>query len=138
MPIGATPEYLAGWYMIQGASSWLPVMALAPQPNDTVLDMCAAPGGKTSYMAALMKNSGLIYANDSNRDRCKAIIGNFHRLGINNTIVMSMDGRQLPSVLKNNCNRVLLDAPCSGTGVGSKDQAVKVRLSNLFFLFLAN
>ena len=63
---GATPEYLAGHYIIQGLSSFLPVMALAPQPNERVLDMCAAPGGKTSHIAALMRNTGVIFANDSN------------------------------------------------------------------------
>jgi ribosomal RNA methyltransferase Nop2 len=56
---GATPEYLAGHYMLQGASSFLPVMALAPQPGDNVLDMCAAPACKKTHMAALMQNSGL-------------------------------------------------------------------------------
>jgi ribosomal RNA methyltransferase Nop2 len=50
VPIGATPEYLSGHYMLQGASSFLPVMALAPQPNERVLDMCAAPGGKATYI----------------------------------------------------------------------------------------
>ncbi|MBA0752118.1 hypothetical protein Gogos_000986 [Gossypium gossypioides] len=58
VPIGATPEYLAGFYYIQGASSFLPVMALAPQEKERVVDMVAAPGGKTTYVAALMKNSG--------------------------------------------------------------------------------
>lgn len=58
VPIGATPEYLAGHYMLQGASSMLPVMALAPQPEERVLDMCAAPGGKTTYIAQLMHNTG--------------------------------------------------------------------------------
>lgn len=58
VPIGATPEYLAGHYMLQGASSMLPVMALAPQPEERVLDMCAAPGGKTTYIAQLLHNTG--------------------------------------------------------------------------------
>ncbi len=67
MPIGATPEYLAGHYMLQAASSFMPVMALAPKEDERVLDMCAAPGGKTTYMAALMKNSGCVFANDANK-----------------------------------------------------------------------
>lgn len=58
VPIGATPEYMAGHYMLQGASSFIPVMALAPQMNERIVDMAAAPGGKTSYIAALMKNTG--------------------------------------------------------------------------------
>jgi len=55
VPIGATPEYLSGQYMLQGASSFLPVMALAPKPNEKILDMCSAPGGKSTYISALMK-----------------------------------------------------------------------------------
>ncbi len=58
VPIGATPEYMAGHYMLQGASSFMPCMALAPQANESVVDMAAAPGGKTTYLAALMKNTG--------------------------------------------------------------------------------
>lgn len=71
--VGATPEYLAGHYMIQGGSSFLPVMALAPKENERVLDMAAAPGGKTSYMAALMRNTGTLVANDRNKERLKVI-----------------------------------------------------------------
>ncbi|KAL6967646.1 26S rRNA (cytosine-C(5))-methyltransferase nop2b [Sarracenia purpurea var. burkii] len=59
VPIGATPEYMAGYYMLQSASSFLPVMALAPQEKEKIVDMAAAPGGKTTYIAALMKNSGV-------------------------------------------------------------------------------
>ena len=69
VPVGATPEYLAGHYMLQSASSLLPVMSLAPQPGEKVLDMAAAPGGKTTYIAQLMKNTGLIVANDLKRER---------------------------------------------------------------------
>ena len=112
---GATPEYLAGHYMLQSAASFMPVVALAPQDSERVLDMASAPGGKTSYIgrarvsaghpcrlpvashpaastwiafrlgrqsAALMKNTGCVFANDPNKDRCKAIIGNLHRLGM--------------------------------------------------------
>ncbi|XP_029823472.3 25S rRNA (cytosine-C(5))-methyltransferase nop2 [Ixodes scapularis] len=124
VPVGATPEYLAGHYVLQGAASMLPVMALAPQENERILDMCAAPGGKTTHIAAIMKNTGLLFANELHQERCKAIIGNLHRLGVNNTIVCSYDGRKFPEVVKG-FDRVLLDAPCSGTGVVSKDPAVK-------------
>ncbi|NXV36903.1 NOP2 methyltransferase, partial [Rissa tridactyla] len=131
VPIGATPEYLAGHYMLQGASSLLPVMALAPQENERILDMCCAPGGKTSYIAQLMKNTGMILANDSNAERLRSVVGNLHRLGVTNAVVSNCDGRQFPKVLYiclqvlGGFDRVLLDAPCSGTGVISKDPAVK-------------
>ncbi|XP_059144339.1 probable 28S rRNA (cytosine-C(5))-methyltransferase isoform X2 [Physella acuta] len=125
VPLGATPEYLAGHYMLQGGASFLPVMALAPQEKERVLDMCAAPGGKSSYISALMKNTGLLWANDANKDRCKAIVSNLHRMGIINSIITNYDGRAMPKVF-HSFDRVLLDAPCSGTGVISKDEAVKL------------
>lgn len=124
VPMGATPEYLAGHYILQGASSFLPVMALDPKENERVLDMCAAPGGKSSHIAALMKNTGVLFSNDVNEERIKAVVGNFHRLGITNSIVCTYDGRKLPTVIKG-FDRVLLDAPCTGTGVVSKDPSVK-------------
>ncbi|CAN4083920.1 unnamed protein product [Withania somnifera] len=126
VPVGATPEYMAGHYMLQSASSFLPVMALAPQENERVVDMAAAPGGKTTYVAALMKNSGVIYANEMKESRLKSLTANLHRMGVTNTIVCNYDGRELPKVLgQNTADRILLDAPCSGTGVISKDESVK-------------
>ncbi|XP_063821875.1 uncharacterized protein LOC135071924 [Ostrinia nubilalis] len=124
VPIGATPEYLAGHYILQGASSFLPVMALAPQENERILDMCAAPGGKASHIAAIMKNTGALFANDANKERTKAVVGNFHRLGVVNAIICNYDGREFPNVIKG-FDRVLLDAPCTGTGVIAKDPSVK-------------
>ncbi|KYM89899.1 Putative ribosomal RNA methyltransferase NOP2 [Atta colombica] len=124
VPMGATPEYLAGHYMIQGASSFLPVMALDPKENERILDMCAAPGGKASHIAAIMKNTGTLFANDLNKERLKAVIGNFHRLGIVNCVICSYDGRKFPTIIKG-FDRVLLDAPCTGTGVVAKDPSVK-------------
>ncbi|CAH9075858.1 unnamed protein product [Cuscuta epithymum] len=126
VPIGATPEYMAGHYMLQGASSFLPVMALAPQDKERIVDMAAAPGGKTTYIAALMKNSGIVYANEMKESRIKSLAANLQRMGVTNTIVCNYDGRELPKVLgQNSVDRVLLDAPCSGTGVISKDESVK-------------
>lgn len=130
VPLGATPEYLAGHYMIQGASSMLPVQALAPHENERVLDMCSAPGGKSSHIAAIMKNTGVLFANDLNRDRIHAVIGNFHRLGVVNSIVSCMNGIEYKKFMSG-FDRVLLDAPCTGTGVISKDQSVKTSKSEI-------
>ena len=135
LPLGATPEYLAGHYILQAASSFLPVMALAPQENERILDMAAAPGGKTTHVAALMKNTGCIFANDSNKSRAKALIGNIHRLGAKNTIVCSYDAREFPRII-GGFDRVLLDAPCSGTGVIAKDPSVKTNKTEKDFLLL--
>lgn len=110
--------------MVQGASSMLPVMALAPQENEKILDMCAAPGGKSSHIAAIMKNTGVLFSNDLNRDRIHAIIGNFHRMGIVNSVVTNINGLEFKKTMSG-FDRVLLDAPCTGTGVVSKDQSVK-------------
>uniref|UniRef100_A0A3Q4G5K4 NOP2 nucleolar protein homolog (yeast) n=1 Tax=Neolamprologus brichardi TaxID=32507 RepID=A0A3Q4G5K4_NEOBR len=99
VPIGATPEYLAGHYMLQGASSFLPVMALSPQEGELVLDMSSAPGGKTTYIAQLMRNTGVIVANDANAERLKSVVGNIHRLGVTNTVVCNYDGREFPKVM---------------------------------------
>ncbi|CAG8740008.1 2083_t:CDS:2, partial [Cetraspora pellucida] len=135
VPIGATPEYLAGHYMLQSASSFLPVMALAPQENEKILDMASAPGGKATYMAALMKNTGIIFANDSNKERIKSLVSNIHRLGVKNAVVCNYDGREFPTVM-GGFDRVLLDAPCSGTGVISKDPSVKINKTHKDFMLL--
>ncbi|EGN95400.1 hypothetical protein SERLA73DRAFT_112877 [Serpula lacrymans var. lacrymans S7.3] len=137
VPIGATPEYLAGHYMLQAASSFLPVIALAPQPNERILDMASAPGGKTTHIAALLQNTGVVFANDANQARTKSLTANVHRLGCKNVIVCSYDGREFPRVI-GGFDRVLLDAPCSGTGVISKDSSVKVNKSERDFHLLAH
>ena len=133
VPIGATPEYLAGHYILQAASSFLPVVALDPQENERVLDMAAAPGGKTTYISALMKNTGCVFANDANKNRTKSLIANIHRLGCTNTIVCNYDAREFPKVI-GGFDRILLDAPCSGTGIIGKDQSVKVSRTEKDFI----
>lgn len=130
VPVGATPEYLAGHYMLQSAASMLPVRALAPQAGETILDMAAAPGGKTTHIGQLMKNKGVIVANDSKKERTKALFYNCQRMGLTNVVITNFDGRKFPSCLKK-FDRVLLDAPCTGLGVISRDQSIKVKRSQL-------
>ena len=136
VPLGATPEYLAGHYILQAASSFLPVMALAPQPGERILDMAAAPGGKTTYISALMRNTGAVFANDSNRKRAKGLIGNIHRLGVKNTIVCNYDAQKAFPKILGGFDRILLDAPCSGTGVIGKDPSVKTSKNERDFQLL--
>lgn len=126
VPVGATPEYLAGCYMIQSASSFLPVVALAPKENEKIVDLAAAPGGKTSYIGAVMKNTGTLVANDLKKERIKSLVANAHRLGLKNTVVCNYDGVQIPQIFGNRFDRALLDAPCSGTGIISHDPSVKM------------
>lgn len=134
VPLGATPEYLAGHYILQAASSFLPVMALAPQPHERILDMAAAPGGKTTYISALMRNTGIVIANDASKVRAKGLIGNIHRLGVKNTIVSNLDAHEAFPKIMGGFDRVLLDAPCTGTGVISKDPKVKTSKTERDFL----
>eukprot|EP01006_Ploeotia_vitrea_P033439 TRINITY_DN65549_c10_g1_i1.p1 TRINITY_DN65549_c10_g1~~TRINITY_DN65549_c10_g1_i1.p1 ORF type:complete len:503 (+),score=81.02 TRINITY_DN65549_c10_g1_i1:37-1545(+) len=122
--VSGTPEYLAGYYMIQSAASFLPVMALAPKEGESILDMSAAPGGKTSHIGQMMKNTGILYANDINKDRLKSLQANIHRLGVSNTIVSCYDGAMCPKHF-GKMDRVLLDAPCTGTGVITRDPHIK-------------
>ncbi|OXB71806.1 UNVERIFIED_CONTAM: hypothetical protein H355_011110 [Colinus virginianus] len=126
IPVGATPEYLAGHYMLQSAASLIPVIVLAPQPGEKIVDMAAAPGGKSTYIAQLLKNTGVLFANDAKRDRCTALTANLHRLGVTNCVVSCLDGRTLAKVLPP-VDRVLLDAPCSGSGVISRDPSIKLK-----------
>ncbi|MFH1377031.1 MAG: RsmB/NOP family class I SAM-dependent RNA methyltransferase [Candidatus Woesearchaeota archaeon] len=111
--LGNLPEHGLGYFYIQEASSMLPSIALDPKKGDFVLDIAAAPGSKTTHLAALMKNTGLIIANDPDYKRIKALNMNIQRSGITNTIITKMPGRFFKNL---NFDKILLDAPCSGTG----------------------
>ena len=129
VPIGATPEYMAGHYMLQAPSSMMPVMALGAMPGDKVLDMAAAPGGKTTHIAQDMRNQGLLVANDAKKHRLTSLSSNLQRLGVTCAVVSNYDGRVLPTVMTG-FDRVLLDAPCSGLGVVARDHSIKTDKSS--------
>jgi len=88
--------------------------------------MAAAPGGKSTYIAQLMKNTGVLVANDLKKERLKSLNGNLHRLGVTNCIVTNYDGRKIPKKFPK-FDRCLLDAPCSGLGVISRDPRIKTQ-----------
>jgi len=113
--LSKTAEHLLGYFFLQNASSMLPPLALEPKLGEKILDMCASPGAKTTQMAAMMDNKGVIIANDVTYKRLKALRGNLQRCGVSNTIVTKMRGENFSnSGLK--FEKILLDAPCSGTG----------------------
>lgn len=109
---------LKGAAFIQNAASWLPVLALDAQPGEMILDVCAAPGGKTSHIAAITGNQAHIWANDSSKDRLLKMQANLERLHAQAENYTLFDAQQLVRQLSGQqFDRVLLDAPCSGEGL---------------------
>ena len=123
LPLGSTAEHLAGLFYIQEASSMLPVSALfaADTAPERVMDMAAAPGSKTTQLAAYMNNTGAILANEYSASRVKVLHANLSRCGVSNTAMTHFDGRVFGPALPECFDAVLLDAPCSGEGVIRKD-----------------
>jgi len=111
--IGNLLEHFLGYIYIQEAASMIPPIILNPKKTDLVLDMAASPGSKTTQLSALMKNQGLIIANDNSPSRIQALKFNTQRCGCSNVIINLMHGRKL---LSHKFDKILLDAPCSGTG----------------------
>ncbi len=118
--LSSTAEYLHGHFYSQEAASQLPAKVLDPKNGDSVLDMCAAPGSKTTQLAALMQNQGTLIALDSNMGRISALRNNLERCGVRDCLVYHKDSVHAADIdLK--FDRVLLDAPCSGNFTTDKD-----------------
>jgi 16S rRNA (cytosine967-C5)-methyltransferase len=107
-----------GWASVQDVSAGIPVILLDPQPGETILDMCAAPGGKAGYIAEKMRNEGFIIAIERHYSRAKFLHENLGRLGTRIAHILCADSLQLP--VKIQFDRVLIDAPCTGFGVLNK------------------
>lgn len=117
--LGRSFYHLLGYFYVQELSSMLPVIAMTPTKYDYYLDICAAPGSKTTQAAAAMKNKGLIIANEISLGRMRILSSNLERTGITNTIVTRKEGQALCKKLRKinmKFDKILLDAPCSGEG----------------------
>ena len=125
-PLNSLASFRDGWFYVQDPSTLLAVRELGAQPGETVLDLCAAPGGKTTFIAQLMRNEGKIAACDISEDRLKLLRENCARLGVTcvEPILFSAFSLQ-PSAF----DRVLVDAPCSNTGVMRRRVDLRWRIS---------
>lgn len=120
LPLGRTPEHFCGKLYAATLSSLLSVQVLDPKPGQTVLDMCAAPGSKTSFIAHKMENTGLLVANEMDGKRLKKLTHNLNRMGVINTVVTQYDGSHLARYIDEAFDTILVDAPCSSEGFGRK------------------
>ena len=116
-----------GYFTVQDKGSFMVSKILNPKENSRVLDICAAPGGKTCHMADIMKNSGKIIANDIYKERCKKIVENIERLGVKNTEVVNFDACNYKIEYFKNFDYILLDAPCSGSGIVKRKPEIKIK-----------
>jgi NOL1/NOP2/sun family putative RNA methylase len=122
--IGNTVEHFVGYYYVQGLSSMIPPVLLNPAPGEKVLDIASAPGSKATQMAQMMKNTGVIVANDIDVERIKALSNNIDRMGVLNTIVTLEQGYRFGQLYPDTFDRVLIDAPCSALGTLNKNMEI--------------
>lgn len=118
---GRHPYHDAGIYYIQEASAMAPAEYLDPQPGERVLDLCAAPGGKSTQIAASMKQQGILVCNEIHPARAKILSENMERMGVRNSIVTNETPQKLAQVWEGYFDRILVDAPCSGEGMFRKN-----------------
>ncbi|MCM1119163.1 MAG: RsmF rRNA methyltransferase first C-terminal domain-containing protein [bacterium] len=119
---GRHPYHEAGVYYIQEPSAMAPVAFLEPQPGERVLDLCAAPGGKSTQIAGRMRGEGLLVSNEIHPQRARILSENVERLGICNCLVLNEAPERLAELFAGYFDRVLVDAPCSGEGMFRKNE----------------
>lgn len=119
---GRHPYYYAGLYYIQEPSAMFPVTLLDIGPGEKVLDLCAAPGGKSVQIAARMKGQGVLVSNEINPDRAKALVKNIELCGVTNAVVTMEPPEKLEGKFRDYFDKILVDAPCSGEGMFRKDE----------------
>lgn len=121
VPLGKHPLHAGGLFYVQEASAQFPVTLFSDLTHAVVLDLCAAPGGKTTQLAARMQNGGVLFSNEYVANRANILCGNVERMGIKNTIVTNNDPNTIATRLSGLCDAVLVDAPCAGEGMFRKD-----------------
>lgn len=119
---GKHPFYHTGLYYIQEPSAMVPVELLDVKPGEAVLDLCAAPGGKTTQIAGKLRGSGLLVANDNQPDRVKALAKNIELFGVRNAVVLNEVPERMAPRFAGFFDKILIDAPCSGEGMFRKDE----------------
>ncbi|MCY9694706.1 RsmB/NOP family class I SAM-dependent RNA methyltransferase [Paenibacillus alginolyticus] len=119
---GKHPYYHAGLYYIQEPSAMAPVELLQVRPGERVLDLCAAPGGKSTQIAAKLQGEGVLVVNDIHSDRVKALVKNLELLGVRNAIVLNEKPERMLKVFQGYFDKILIDAPCSGEGMFRKEE----------------
>ncbi len=115
------PFYNAGLYYIQEPSAMSTGAMIDIQPGDRVLDLCAAPGGKSTQAAAKLKGEGVIVSNDISASRCKALLKNIEVCGVKNAVITNETPQKLAERFEGYFNKIIVDAPCSGEGMFRKD-----------------
>ena len=118
------PLYYAGLYYLQEPSAMTPANRLPIEPGDKVLDLCAAPGGKSTELGAKLGHEGLLVTNDISNSRAQALLKNIELFGIDNACILSEAPYKMVPVFPEYFDKVLIDAPCSGEGMFRKDTAV--------------
>lgn len=132
------PGFSEGWFTIQDEASQLATWAVGPVPGETILDVCAAPGGKTTHLSQLMRGQGRIIAIDRSAKRLHSLRENCQRLGVTNTECYSGDFRHLAGEFLEAAEACLVDAPCSGTGVLRRKPDIRWRRQEKDLVSLAD
>ena len=127
--VGRLPAHHAGLFYVQEPSACSAVTVLDPQPGEKVLDLCAAPGGKSTQIAGLLAGEGLLWSNEIVKSRAQALLSNVERLGVPNAVVSSCHPQRLCQSLQGFFDKVLVDAPCSGEGMFRRDPAAVAQWS---------
>ncbi len=134
--LGNTIEHFLGYYYVQEQSSMIPPLVLEPKEGEIVLDCCASPGSKTGQISQMMKNKGVIVANDKDLYRISMLQSNLQRMGAKNVIITRGKAQRFGK-LDEFFDKILVDAPCSGMGAIRKDWSIAKMFNEKAFRFLS-